>query len=392
MGNNVINLKMEDICRAAMALEGLEWEDLREYEIDAGLGNGGLGRLAACSWIRLPPWIFPRSAMACDMISGFSNRTSKTATRSSSPRNGLNSAMPGRSLTRSFRSKSTSKATWRPGPAREVWSGIGSTPKPVIGIPYDLPVVGYGRKTVITLRLWSAKSAEEFHLDDFNRGEYVEAVVNKVLAENLTKVLYPEDAFSAGKELRLKQEYFFVSCTIQDILRRFKSRRQRMGNVPGQGLRAAQRYPPCACDPGTDAPSHGFGRVWSGIRPGISPPPRPAIRTTRSCPKRWRNGLERLLPRHLQIMYQINARFLREVACRHPYNVDRLRRMIASSRRASRSRCAWLTWRLSVPPRSTVSQSCTPISCGRKSCTILLNIGRRNSITRRTGSRPGAGC
>ena len=74
-----------------------------------------------------------------------------------------------------------------------------------------------------TLRLWSAKSAEEFDLDDFNRGEYVEAVANKVLAENLTKVLYPDDTVSAGKELRLKQEYFFVSCTIQDILRRFKS-------------------------------------------------------------------------------------------------------------------------------------------------------------------------
>ena len=88
MGNNVINLKMEDICRAAMSQEGLDWEDLREYEIDAGLGNGGLGRLAACFLDSSPPWIFRRSAMACATISGFSSKTSKMATRSSSRRNG----------------------------------------------------------------------------------------------------------------------------------------------------------------------------------------------------------------------------------------------------------------------------------------------------------------
>ena len=95
--------------------------------------------------------------------------------------------------------------------------------KTVVGMPYDLPMVGYGGHTVNTLRLWSAKAAEEFDLDDFNRGSYVDAVANKVLAENLTKVLYPNDNVFEGKELRLKQQYFFVSCSIQDILRRFKT-------------------------------------------------------------------------------------------------------------------------------------------------------------------------
>ena len=108
--------------------------------------------------------------------------------------------------------------------------------KTVVGMPYDLPVVGYGGHTVNTLRLWSAKAAEEFDLDDFNRGEYVDAVANKVLAENLTKVLYPNDNVFEGKELRLKQQYFFVSCSLQDILRRFKSDGNRWEAFPGQGV------------------------------------------------------------------------------------------------------------------------------------------------------------
>ncbi len=90
-------------------------------------------------------------------------------------------------------------------------------------MPYDLPVVGYGGTTVNTLRLWSAKAAQGFDFDDSNRGEYVDAVANKVLAENLTKVLYPNDNIFEGKELRLRQEYFFVCCSLQDALRRFKS-------------------------------------------------------------------------------------------------------------------------------------------------------------------------
>jgi glycogen phosphorylase len=92
--------------------------------------------------------------------------------------------------------------------------------KTVVGMPYDLPVVGCGGSTVNTLRLWSAKAAEEFDLEEFNRGEYVEAVATKVLAENLTKVLYPNDNVFEGKEFRLKQQYFFISSSLQDILRR----------------------------------------------------------------------------------------------------------------------------------------------------------------------------
>ncbi len=120
-------------------------------------------------------------------------------------------------------------------------------------MPYDLPMVGYGGHTVNTLRLWSAKAAAEFDLDDFNRGSYVDAVANKVLAENLTKVLYPNDNVFEGKELRLKQQYFFVSCSIQDILRRFKTDNQDWDVFPRKAFIQTQRHPPLAGHPGTDA-------------------------------------------------------------------------------------------------------------------------------------------
>ena len=158
-------------------------------------------------------------------------------------------------------------------------------------MPYDLPVVGYGGSTVNTLRLWSAKAAEEFDLDDFNRGAYVDAVANKVLAENLTKVLYPNDNVFEGKELRLKQQYFFVSCSLQDILRRFKSGEKQVGSVSRQSLSSTERHAPFARGSRTHAATDGPGGSWVGIRPGESPRPRPATPTTRSCPRRWRNGL-----------------------------------------------------------------------------------------------------
>ena len=223
MGNNVINLQMEEVCRAAMSQEGLDWEDLREYEIDAGLGNGGLGRLAACFLDSIATLDLPAVGYGLRYDFGIFKQNIKNGYQVEQPEEWLKHRYPWEipHPEFSFEVQFEGHVETRSGPRGPEWRWVDT--KPVIGIAYDLPVVGYGGRTVNTLRLWSAKSAEEFDLDDFNRGEYVEAVANKVLAENLTKVLYPDDTVFAGKELRLKQEYFFVSCTIQDIVRRFKS-------------------------------------------------------------------------------------------------------------------------------------------------------------------------
>ena len=330
MGNNVINLRMEDICRAAMSQEGLNWEDLREYEIDAGLGNGGLGRLAACFLDSIATLDLPAVGYGLRYDFGIFKQNIKNGYQVEQPEEWLKHRYPWEipHPEFSFDVQFEGRVETRSGPRGQEWYWLDT--KPVIGIPYDLPVVGYGGRTVNTLRLWSAKSAEEFDLDDFNRGEYVEAVVNKVLAENLTKVLYPNDTVSAGKELRLKQEYFFVSCTVQDILRRFKSDGDAWETFPDKVFLQLNDTHPALVIPELmrllmDRECLEWEQAWQ-----ISTASTGYTNHTilPEALEKWPIPmLEWLLPRHLQIIYEINARFLRDVACRYPFDGDRLRRM-----------------------------------------------------------------
>ena len=213
-------------------------------------------------------------------------------------------------------------------PNSKAWHWVDT--KTVIGMAYDLPVVGYGGSTVNTLRLWSAKATEEFDLDDFNRGEYVEAVGNKVLAENLTKVLYPNDNVFEGKELRLKQQYFFVSCSLQDILRRFKSDGNSWDLFPEKIFIQLNDTHPTLVIPELmrilmDHEGLGWEQAWN-ITTAATGYTNHTILP--EALEKWPvSMLGRLLPRHLQIIYEINARFLRDVAIRYPLDDDRLRRM-----------------------------------------------------------------
>ena len=330
MGNNVINLQMEDICRTAMSQEGLDWEDLREYEIDAGLGNGGLGRLAACFLDSIATLDLPAVGYGLRYDFGIFKQNIKNGYQVEQPDEWLKHLYPWEipHPEFSFEVQFEGRVETRSGPKGPEWHWLDT--KRVIGIPYDLPIVGYGSRTVNTLRLWSAKSAEEFDLDDFNRGEYVEAVVNKVLAENLTKVLYPNDTVSAGKELRLKQEYFFVSCTIQDILRRFKSDGNPWETFQDKVFLQLNDTHPALVIPELmrllmDREGLGWEQAWriSTAATGYT-----NHTILPEALEKWRIPmLEWLLPRHLQIIYEINARFLRDVACRYPFDTDRLRRM-----------------------------------------------------------------
>ncbi len=188
-------------------------------------------------------------------------------------------------------------------------------------MPYDLPVVGYGGGTVNTLRLWSAKAAEEFDLDDFNRGAYVDAVQNKVFSENLTKVLYPNDNIFEGKQLRLEQEYFFVSCSIQDILRRFKSDGNAWEIFPDKVFIQLNDTHPSLVIPELmrllmDREGLGWDEAWRITTASTGYTNHTILPEALEKWPVWYVG--RLLPRHLQIIYEINARFLRDVAIRYP--------------------------------------------------------------------------
>ena len=199
----------------------------------------------------------------------------------------------------------------------------------VQGIPYDLPIVGYD-KAVNSLRLWSAKAVDDFDLADFDKGSYVEAVEQKVLAENLTKVLYPNDNTSQGKELRLRQQYFFVACSLRDILRRFRQTNDSWDALPEKVFIQLNDTHPTLVIPELmriliDHEGLDWDKAWDLTR-----------RTTgytnhtilQEALEKWPVPMmERLLPRHLQIIYEINGRFLQEISSLYPGDIKKLQRM-----------------------------------------------------------------
>jgi starch phosphorylase len=330
LGNNVINLNLEDSCREAMSAVGLNWENFRDYEVDAGLGNGGLGRLAACFLDSMATLNLPAVGYGLRYDFGIFNQRIVNGYQVEQPDEWLKLGYPWEIAHPefSFPVQFGGRVEALTGSNGPEWRWLDT--KTVIGLPYDLPVVGYGGGTVNTLRLWSAKAAEEFDLDDFNRGEYVDAVANKVLAENLTKVLYPNDNVFEGKELRLKQQYFFVSCTLQDILRRFKADGNKWDVFPDRVFIQLNDTHPSLVIPELmrlliDRERLGWDQAWDITTASTGYTNHTVLP---EALEKWPvSMLGRLLPRHLQIIYEINARFMREVASRYPLDVDRMRRM-----------------------------------------------------------------
>ena len=210
---------------------------------------------------------------------------------------------------------------------RQVWHWEpGET---VQGVPYDLPVVGY-RNAVNSLRLWSAKAVDDFALDDFNKGDYVKSVETKVLAENLTKVLYPNDNTSAGKELRLRQQYFFVSCSLQDILRRYRRHNRTWDALPDKVFIHLNDTHPTLVVPELmriliDLEGLDWDKAWDLTRRATGYTNHTILQ---EALEKWPVPMmERLLPRHLQIIYEINGRFLQQVSALYPGDIQKLQRM-----------------------------------------------------------------
>ena len=330
LGNNVINLKLEDSCSQAMAELGLDWEALRDREVDAGLGNGGLGRLAACFLDSMSTLGLPAIGYGLRYDFGIFNQKIVNGYQVEQPDEWLKLGYPWEIAHPefSFPVQFEGHVEVILGPRGKEWRWVDA--KTVMGMPYDLPVVGYGGITVNTLRLWSAKAAEEFDLDDFNRGEYVDAVANKVLAENLTKVLYPNDNVSNGKELRLRQQYFFVSCSLQDILRRFMSDGNAWDQFPDKVFLQLNDTHPALVIPElmrllVDREGIAWDRAWEITTHATGYTNHTILP---EALEKWPVAtLEKLLPRHLQIIYEINARFMRGVASHYLFDHDRLRRM-----------------------------------------------------------------
>ena len=331
LGNNMYNLGIEKYATGALDELGLNMETVREEEVDAGLGNGGLGRLAACFMDSMASLRVPAHGYGIRYDYGIFNQKIKDGFQIELPDEWLRSgtpwefARPEYTVNVRFYGKTQTDHDHK-GNLKHQWVNT----QDVLAVPYDFPIAGYKNDVVNTLRLWSARGTEEFNLDDFESGDYEQAVYKKILSENISKVLYPSDNNSHGKELRLKQEYFFTAASMADIIRRFKSENPNLKDLPKKVIiQLNDTHPTLAIVELMrlliDEYDFEWQAAWDITTKVFAYTNHTLMPEAMEC---WDvDLLEKLLPRHLQIIYDINALFLEKVALRYPQDSDRLRRM-----------------------------------------------------------------
>ena len=331
LGNNLVNLGIYDEVRLAMRELGLSFEELLGQEAEPGLGNGGLGRLAACFLDSLATLEIPTlgygiryefGIFAQDIVDGQQVELTDKWLRYGNPWEiprpewAIEVKLGGH--TYSFTDeKGRSRIQWEPSLT-------------VVGTPYDTPILGYRNNTANTLRLWQAEAPESFDLSTFNRGDYWGAVHKKMVSENITKVLYPNDEQVQGKELRLQQQYFFVSCSLQDMLRIMRVQQIPLEKFHEKfAVQLNDTHPAVAIAELMRLLVDEHGMAW----PTAWDVTRKTFAYTNhtllpEALEQWPVQLfARILPRHLEIIYEINARFLDEVRIRFLGDHDRLARM-----------------------------------------------------------------
>ena len=318
-------------CREALAQLGVNLEDLWDFEIEPALGNGGLGRLAACMLESMATLNYAGLGYSIRYEYGMFRQKIENGEQVEHPENWLKNANPWEYARPNvvypiqFYGRVTQMNNWR-GEILCHWSGT----EDVMAVGYDLPVIGLDGKTISSVRLWSAKATEDFNLAYFNRGNYIDAVKEKSESETLSKVLYPNDTTSMGRELRLKQEYFLVSSSLQDIISRFERQYDSFDNFPDKvAIQLNDTHPVLAIPEFmrllVDVYRLDWSRAWKITVDTFSFTNHTLLSEALEM---WPLELmEPLLPRHLQIIYEINARFLRDVVRRYPGNVDAMRRM-----------------------------------------------------------------
>ena len=331
LGNSLINLKLYDECQSALGDLGLDLADLEEIEWDAGLGNGGLGRLAACFLDSMATLELPAYGYGIRYEYGIFSQGIEDGYQVEMPDNWLRYnnpweiARPENLYSVGFYGK-VDQYLDEKGVLRDEWVDG----EEVMAMAYDTPIPGYGNNTVNTMRLWSAKSTREFDLNYFNSGDYIGAVEDKSRTENITKVLYPNDNVFEGKELRLKQEYLLVSATLQDAVRRYKKYHDSFDQFSDKvAMQLNDTHPALAISEMmrilVDLEGLGWDVAWE-ITVNVFAYTNHTILP--EALEKWSVGLlGHVLPRHLQIIYEINQRFLKEVADRYPGEGGRLERM-----------------------------------------------------------------
>src|SRR6266481_87637 len=296
LSDNLCNLGLMNECGAVLSEFGIDLQDVLEVEPDAGLGNGGLGRLAACFLESLATLFYidrPQELCQIPLYGRVEHPQDSEGNR------------------------------------RHRWVEA----RIVVGVPNDMPVAGFRGRTVNYLRLFTARASEDFDIEIFNRGDYIRAVEQKIASENISRVLYPSDSVLSGRELRLIQEYFLVACSLKDIVRRYLTRHSGFDDFPAKvAIQMNDTHPSLSVAELMrilmDEHEIVWERAWEITEASLGYTNHTLLP---EAPEKWPLSLmERVLPRHMEIIFGINHQFLRTVARRWPMDIGRQQRMSIS--------------------------------------------------------------
>ena len=320
--NYLISLQMEDEARRTLSEMGFNLDELEEEEWDAGLGNGGLGRLASCYMDSIACRDLPGYGYGIRYDYGIFHQIIENGYQREQSDNWLRRGNPWE-IQRSNNLQPVrfygQNESYRDEEGRLRYRWVGG--EVVMAMACDILVPGFGDAYVTNMRLWAAQSSREFNLDYFNQGDYIGAVQSKVLTENISKVLYPSDEKQSGKELRLKQQYFFVSATLYDILRRYKKMNRSLADIPNfVAIQMNDTHPSIAVPELMriliDEENIGWDEAWNICENTFAYTNHTVLP---EALEKWPvDLLGHLLPRHLEIIYEINYRFLESIRKRYP--------------------------------------------------------------------------
>jgi starch phosphorylase len=328
LANNITNMRLDRVAERAVETKNIDWLALLEEEPDAGLGNGGLGRLAACFLDSMATLELPAMGYGLRYEYGIFHQFVADGWQRERPDNWLRRPDPWEVA------RPDEAVEVKLNCSFEVHGGalrvVSDRPSTLLGIPYDRPVVGYGGSTINTLRLWAAAASESFDFAQFSAGDFVGALAEALTAESVTRVLYPDDSTTQGKGLRFIQEYFLVACSLADLVRRFRRRNDDWSALPEKiAIQLNDTHPAMAVPELMrillDEAHLGWDDAWTLTQQALAYTNHTLLpEALEKWPVRW---FELLLPRQLEIILEIDRRFLDSVRSRYPGDEERVARM-----------------------------------------------------------------
>jgi starch phosphorylase len=328
LANNITNLLLDPAAQHAMQEKGIDWLELIEQEPDAGLGNGGLGRLAACFLDSMATMQLAATGYGLRYEYGMFKQSMVNGWQQENADNWLRDGDPWEIARQHEKVEVKLNCSFKLLGGR--FEVIPNKPSSLIGIPFDRPVVGYGGKTINTLRLWAAAAPDYFDFQEFGTGDFVGALGETLEAESLTRVLYPDDSTTAGQELRFLQEYFLVACSMADLVRRFQRHNTDWNQLPEKvAIQLNDTHPSMSVAELMrillDDAHLGWDQAWDLTKKTLAYTNHTLLpEALEKWPVAW---FEVLLPRHLEIIYEINRRLLDEVRLRYPGDEGRVERV-----------------------------------------------------------------